>query len=302
MELHQLRYVLAVAKTGNFSRAASHCHVSQPSLSQQIQKLEEELGARLFTRMKREAVPTAAGKALLQRAARIIDDVESSRRDVADASGEVRGVVTLGVLPTIAPYLLPRILAECRRRCPRVEAVIHETTTTELLSMAAACELDFAVLSSTLMDARFQKEELFHEELLLAVPPDHPLATRHTVRLEDVEAERFILLQEGHCLGDQALRFCNQHQCHPQVVFRTAQLETIQALVATGMGVSLIPQMAVPARRERNPVYITLAKPRPVRAVAALWRREYQFTRAAAAVMDILRGEAKVRKKPSAGV
>src|SRR5688572_20476728 len=158
MELHQLRYGLAVAKTGNFSRAAAHCHVSQPSLSQQIQKLEDELGARLFTRMKREAVPTAAGRALLLRAARIIEEVEASRRDVADASGEVRGVVTLGVLPTIAPYLLPQILAECRRRCPRVEIVIHETTTTELLTRAAACELDFAILSSTLMDTRFQKE------------------------------------------------------------------------------------------------------------------------------------------------
>src|SRR6188508_1708083 len=131
MELHQLRYVLAVAKTGNFSRAASHCHVSQPSLSQQIQKLEQELGGRLFTRMKREAVPTSAGKALLQRAARIIDDVEAARSDVADAAGEVRGVVKLGVLPTIAPYLLPRILAECRRRYPQVETVIHETTTSE---------------------------------------------------------------------------------------------------------------------------------------------------------------------------
>jgi len=300
MELHQLRYVLAVAKTGNFSRAAAHCHISQPSLSQQIQKLEQELGGRLFTRMKREAVPTAAGRALLLRAARIIDDVDAARRDVEDASGEVRGVVTMGVLPTIAPYLLPRILTECGRRYPQIEVIIYETTTTELLARAAACEIDFGILSSTVEDARFQKEELFHEELLLAVPAGHPMAARRSVRLEDVEAERFILLQEGHCLGDQALRFCNQHQCRPRVVFRTAQLETIQALVATGMGVSLIPRMAVSSGRPQNPVYLNLTTPRPARPVAALWRREYQFTRAAAALLDILRQDAKARKKPAA--
>lgn len=297
MELHQLRYLLAVAKTGNFTRAAAHCHVSQPSLSQQIQKLEQELGGRLFTRMKREAVPTAAGRALLLRAARIIDDVEAAHRDVADAAGEVRGTVTMGVLPTIAPYMLPGILAECQRRYPRVDIVIYETTTRELLTKAAACEIDFGILSSTVEDSRFQKEELFHEELLLAVPANHPMAARRSVRLEDVEAERFILLQEGHCLGDQALRFCDQHQCRPRVVFRTAQLETIQALVATGMGVSLIPRMAISAGRQRHPVYLALTAPRPQRPVAAIWRREYQFTRAAAAIMDILRQDAKTRKK-----
>ena len=297
MELHQLRYVLAVAKTGNFSRAAAHCHVSQPSLSQQVQKLEQELGGRLFTRTKREAVPTAAGRALLLRAARIIDEVDAARSDVADAAGEVRGVVTLGVLPTIAPYLLPRILTECRKRYPRVEVVISENTTTELLKMAAACEIDFAVMSSTLTDARFEKEELFEEELLLSVPPDHPLAKRRNVRLEDVEAEKFILLQEGHCLGDQALRFCDQHQCRPHVVFRTAQLETIQALVAAGVGVSLIPRMAVNDRKEGGPVYLNLSSPRPLRIVAALWRREYQLTKAAASLLDILRKEAKSRTK-----
>src|SRR5882724_788487 len=121
MELHQLRYVLAVGKTGNFSRAAEYCHVSQPSLSQQIMKLEEEMGERLFTRLKRAAVPTAAGRALLARAARILGEVDAALRDVEHVSGDVRGVVTLGVLPTIAPYLLPRVLSLCRKLHPRVE-------------------------------------------------------------------------------------------------------------------------------------------------------------------------------------
>ena len=293
MELHQLRYALAVAKTGNFTTAAAHCHVSQPSLSQQIQKLEQELGDRLFTRMKRGAVPTAAGRALLLRAARIIGEVEAAHHDVADAAGEARGVVTLGVLPTIAPYLLPRVLAECRRRLPRVEVIIHESTTAQLLVMAAACDIDFAVLSTTAADARFHREDMFSEDLLLAVPPKHALAKRRTVRLEEVEDDRFILLQEGHCLGDQALRFCDRHKCRPRVIFRTAQLETIQSLVATGLGVSLIPRMAVRACRDRHPVYLPLAAPRPRRPISLLWRKEHHFTRAVAALVELFRDDAR---------
>ncbi|MGI8604269.1 MAG: LysR family transcriptional regulator [Verrucomicrobiales bacterium] len=293
MELHQLRYALAVARMGNFSRAAAHCHVSQPSLSQQIQKLEAELGDRLFTRLKREAVPTAAGRALLIRAARIIGDVEAAQHDVADAGGEVRGVVALGVLPTIAPYLLPRVLTLCRQRYPRLDVVIHETTTAQLLIMAAACEIDFAVLSGTIPDDRFQREDLFSEDLLLAVPADHPLAGRRSVRLEDVETERFILLQEGHCLGDQALRFCDQQKCHPQVIFRTAQLETIQALVAASVGVSLIPRMACQPGLPHRPAYVVIAPPRPTRTVAVLRRREQYLSRGASALLDALRQTAK---------
>jgi LysR family hydrogen peroxide-inducible transcriptional activator len=289
MELHQLRYVLAVGRAGNFSRAAEMCHVSQPSLSQQIQKLEEELGERLFTRLKREAVPTAAGRALLERAARILREVEEAQRELNDFRTEVRGTVNLGVLPTIAPHLLPQVMVQLRREFPAIEVTVHENTTTTLLAKAAACELDFAVLSLPIVDDRFAVETLFNEELLLAVPPKHKLAKRRQVKLEDVEEEPFILLQEGHCLGDQALKFCDRHKCHPPVIFRTAQLETIQALVATGMGVSLIPKMACQKDRAHQPVYLSLADPKPQRAIAVLWRKEHAPGRAARAVLAVMR-------------
>lgn len=299
MELHQLRYALAIAKTGNFSRAAGHCHVSQPSLSQQVQKLEEELGERLFTRLKREAVPTAAGRIFLARAARIIDEVESARREVQDSGDEVCGTVNLGVLPTIAPYLLPRALGLCRKQHPRVEIVVHETTTAQLLGMSAACEIDMAVLSLPVHDKRFECEKLFAEDLWLAVAPDHPLAKRRKpISLDEVGAERFILLQEGHCLVDQALRFCDSRQCHPRIVFRTAQLETIQALVATGLGISLIPNMAVGESRRKHPVYLRLTAPRPQRVIALMRRKEHQLTRAAAALADILRATRPLKRPP----
>jgi LysR family hydrogen peroxide-inducible transcriptional activator len=290
MELHQLRYLTAVARTGNFSRAAEQCHVSQPSLSQQIQKLEEELGCRLFTRLKREAVPTEAGKALLLRATRILAEVDAAQRDADNAAvGQVRGTVNVGVLPTIAPHLLPAVMKRMRQELPAVQVIVHETTTTNLLAQTGACELDFAILSLPITDERFVIETLFSEELLLAVPKDHELATRREVRLEDVEQEPFILLQEGHCLGDQALRFCDKHRCHPPVIFRTAQLETIQALVAAGVGVSLIPNMACKSGRPTEPTYLSLAGKRPERVIAVMWRKEQHLSRAAAALLDVLR-------------
>jgi LysR family hydrogen peroxide-inducible transcriptional activator len=263
--------------------------VSQPSLSQQIQKLEQELGERLFTRLKRRAVPTPAGLALMERAARILREVEEAHRDAADSRTEVGGTVNLGVLPTIAPHLLPQVMLRLRREFPAIEVIVHENTTTSLLAQSAACELDLAVVSLPIPDDRFTIETLFTEELLLAVPPQHKLAKRRQVKLGDVEAEPFILLQEGHCLGDQALRFCDRQKCHPPVIFRTSQLETIQALVAAGIGVSLIPHVACQSDRTRQPVYISLAEPRPQRAIAVLWRKEHPPGRAARALLDVMR-------------
>ena len=288
MELHQLRYLLAIAKAGNFSRAAQQCHVSQPSLSQQIAKLESELGERLFSRLKRSAVLTSAGEALVQRAARILAEVDAAHRDVADAAEQVRGKVSVGVIPTIAPYLLPRVLALTARECPGMEVHIHEATTAQLLISAAACEIDLAIVSLPITDARFIREPLFDEELLLAVPPRHPLIKKPRVRLKDLESERFILMGEGHCLTDQSLRFCQQNDLHPQVAVRSAQLETIQALVASGVGISLIPKLALHRGRAGQPVYLSLADPKPTRTIGVLWRKEHHHSRAAREFLRLL--------------
>ena len=199
--------------------------------------------------MKRSSVLTSAGAALVQRATRILAEVDAAHRDVADAAEGVRGRVSVGVLPTIAPYLLPRVLALTARECPAMEVHLHEATTAQLLVSAAACELDLAIVSLPIDDARFMREPLFEDELLLAVPPRHPLTKQARVRLSDLEQERFILMEEGHCLGDQSLSFCQRNRLQPQIAFRSAQLETIQALVASGVGISLIPQLAVPSRR-----------------------------------------------------
>ena len=244
MEMHQLRYMVAVVRAGNFSRAAEQCHVSQPSLSQQILKLEEELGERLFDRMKREAKLTPHGEAFLRRAVRILEEVDAAKREASDAQSLLRGRLTVGVLPTIAPHLLPEVLVAFAERFSGVEIVVQEDTTARLLKLAHAYEIDFALVSRPIQDQGMEVKDLFVEELRLALPPGHPLTRKRTVSLADLEKERFIVMKEGHCLGDQVLNFCERRDFKPTINFRSAQLETIQALVRSGVGISLVPAMA----------------------------------------------------------
>jgi len=210
MEMHQLRYVVAVARAGNFSRAAEQCHVAQPSLSQQIQKLEQELGERLFDRLGRSVKLTAVGVSFLQRATRILEEADAASREARDVQGLVNGKVALGVIPTIAPYLLPGVVAAFARKYPGLGVTVHEETTAQLLRLVNAYEIDFAIASLPIHDDRLVKETLMSEELLLAVPPRHTLAKRRGIATADLESERFILMKEGHCLGDQALQSFNR--------------------------------------------------------------------------------------------
>jgi len=288
MEMHQLRYVVAVAHAGIFSRAAEQCHVSQPSLSQQIQKLEEELGERLFDRMKREVKLTPHGESFLRRAVRVLEEVDTAKREAKDATDLLRGTVTLGVLPTIAPYLLPEAITEYLEKYPRVEIVVQEDTTAHLLKLLVACEIDFALASQPIRDARLEVRELFSEELLLALPADHPLTRKRTVSASDLEGEALIVMKEGHCLGDQVLNFCDRSDLHPNISFRSAQLETIQSLVCAEMGLSLIPAMAAKPGQRNVPQYRSFSSPRPTRKIVAAWPKQRPPGRAAAEFLKII--------------
>lgn len=281
MEMHQLRYVVAVARAGNFSRAAEQCHVSQPSLSQQIQKLEDELGTRLFDRLKREARLTPPGETFLRRATQILHEADAARREAAEAQDLVRGAVSIGVLPTLAPYLLPGAMAAFAEKYPGVEIIVQEDTTARLLKRTLAYEIDFALASGPIQDARLEVQELFAEELLLALPPGHALTRQRAVGAADLEGQRLIVMKEGHCLGDQALGFCDRHDVRPKISFRSAQLETIQALVAAGLGLALIPAMAVGNRREPGPEYRGFKPPRPERKIVVVWPKQRPLGRGA---------------------
>lgn len=288
MEMQQLRYVVAVARTGTFSRAAAQCRVSQPSLSQQIQKLEDELDERLFDRRKRATKLTAHGEMFLHRAVRILAEVDAAKREAADARDLLRGTLTVGVLPTIAPYLLPDVMRQFTERFPGVEIVVQEDTTARLLKLAHEYEIDFALASQPIQDERLQVKELFAEELLLALPPGHPLTRKRTVAFADLDGERLIVMKEGHCLGGQVLGFCESRDLKPRISFRSAQLETVQALVCAGLGLSLIPAMAAQRKREDLPEYRSLRAPRPERTIVALWPKQRPPARAANELLKML--------------
>ncbi len=291
MELHQLRYFLAVAKAGNFSRAAKNCHVAQPSLSQQILKLESELGERLFERKSRQVLLTSAGEALRARATKILHEIEEAQREVQDASRDPRGKVALSALPTIAPYLLPKIIRDFSHRCPAVETIVHEETTARALDALNESELDLALVSLPIQAAHLEIRPLFSEELLLALPRRHALLRKRQLTAADLEPQKFIFMADAHCLGTQTLQFCYAKGFTPRISCRSAQMETVQALVAAGLGISLVPAMACHSRAAVS--YRSLGKPRPVRTIALVWKQSRQLSCAACELRDYIVRQAK---------
>jgi len=296
VELHQLRYFVAVAQTGNFSRAAERCHVSQPSLSQQILKLEHRLGQPLFHRLGRRVVLTDAGRLLLDRASAVLSTVDEAERQLRGGDESDRGRLAVGAIPTIAPYLLPRVLETFMAHCPRAELLVREDVTVQLVQAVVEGELDLAIVALPLADERLQTEPLLSEPLLLALAPGHPLARRRRIAIGDLANERFILLNEMHCLGEHVLSFCRANECQPQITCRSAQIATIQSLIAARQGISLLPEMARRADRGAGLVYRPLGKDGPQRTIAAMWHRHRYHGPLAARFLADLRqwaGEAR---------
>lgn len=288
MEMHQLRYMVAVARSGNFSRAAELCHVAQPSLSQQIKKLEEELGERLFDRLKRKVKLTTHGEAFLRRAVSILEEVDAAKREASSASDLLHGRITIGVLPTIAPYMLPSPMAQFSQQYPGVEIIVQENTSSELLTLLRSYEIDFALFSHPIAEEGLIITELFSEELLLALPPKHLLTRKREITASDLRDERLIVMKEEHCLGDQVLGFCDRRNVKPKISFRSAQLETVQELVHAGLGISLIPAMATQRKRSASPKYHSFKSPRPERKIILAWPRQRPPGRAAEAFIKMI--------------
>lgn len=294
MELHQLRYFVAVAQTGNFSRAAERCHVSQPSLSQQILKLENRLGQPLFNRLGRRAVLTDAGRLLLDRASAILAAIDDAERRLRAGDELHKGRLALGAIPTIAPFLLPKTLERFVRQCPQVELIVREDVTSQLLPAVLEGELDLAIVALPIADDRLQAEPLLAEPLFAALPTNHILAQRRHITIQDLAGERFILLNEVHCLGEHVLNFCRANECQPQIVCRSAQIATIQALIALGQGVSLLPDMARRADTSRTIIYRPLANDEPRRTIAVIWHRHHYHSPLAERFLGVLRKKLSV--------
>jgi len=281
MEMHQLRYFTAVARTGNFTRAAEQCHIAQPSLSQQIRKLEEELDEKLILRMPGgKSRLTPAGEILLTRANRILAEVQSAVEELTDQQKKISGAVRMGAIPTIAPYLIPQALLPFNAEHPQVEVVVHEATTEQLLVQLEKNELDFVIVSPPLTGGPWQTVSLGEEPLYLVAPPDHR-HNRRAPHLEDLREEEFILMREGHCLTGQVTRFCKLAEFRPRVRFLSAQVETLKALIRAGAGVSLLPAMALAGNEDADVTVIPFRKPAPSREIVFASLPDFPLPRAA---------------------
>jgi LysR family hydrogen peroxide-inducible transcriptional activator len=258
MELQQLRYFVSVAETGNFTRASERCHVSQPSLSQQIINLEKELQHKLFHRLGRKAVLSEAGTVFLERARRILFEVDDSTRELQDSPALERKI-TVGAITTLAPYLMPQLIALCRTRLPHLQVNLREDFRPDLTKAVLDGELDLAIVSLPVKDPRISVETLFSETLMLVVGKPHPLASKPEVTMEDLVNQNFILLGTGSSLTSQIQRFCGDHNFEPKIGYRCAQVATVKALAALGVGISILPQVALAAEDRSKLIVKSLA-------------------------------------------
>jgi LysR family hydrogen peroxide-inducible transcriptional activator len=276
MNLRDLRYLVALADHKHFGRAAAACFVSQPTLSTQIRKLEEELGVALVERAPRRVMLTPVGRDIAERARRVVAEVtqmgEVARRSQDPEAGSVR----LGLFPTLAPYLLPHVLPGIRARFPRLELLLVEEKTDALLARLREGRLDAAILALPLHDESLHVEPLFREPFVMAVPQSHVFARRtRPLALHELDQEHLLLLEEGHCLRDQALDVCRLAGANERDGFRATSLETLRQMVAAGIGVTLLPMLAVqpPVPPSPDVHLLPFAGKPPSRDIAMVWRR-----------------------------
>lgn len=285
MELHQLRYFCAIADTGSFTRAARQTHVSQPSLSQQIRKLEDELGARLIDRLGRNVQLTELGRSFLPRARAVLRDLEAARSDVLERKMSISGPISVGVIPTIAPYFLPPMLATFSRRCPEVRVTVVEEITPLLMERLRVGTMDVAIAALPL-PARthdFKTFPLRVENLFAVLPTNHALAKRRAISLGELGDDPFVLLRDGHCFRETAFAACKRARLHPRIVFESGQFSSILSMVGAGLGVSIVPAMAVEKRAGCR--YVPLTDERAVRTIGAVTLNGRSSTRATEAFL-----------------
>ena len=291
MELHQLRYFVAVAETGGFSKAAKRCYVAQPSLSQQIIKLEHELGQELFERLSRKIVLTEAGKALLPRAKLILKEAASIKSAIVEDMNSGSGTLSVGLIPTIAPYLLPGSLDRYHRNFPISRIKINENLTERLIKGIINLDIDLAIMSLPIDDPLIQTQALFDDPLVVALAPGHPLSKSKSIRIDDLKSLPFIALDEEHCLGEQVKSFCYEKQINPEIICRTCNLSTIQQCVSFGIGISLVPKMLVMKDASKSCEYRKIKGESPLRKVVAAWHKDRKLSKLAIEFISIVSEE-----------
>jgi LysR family transcriptional regulator, hydrogen peroxide-inducible genes activator len=289
MELHQLRYFVTVVREGTFTKAAERLYITQPSLSEQIRKLEGELGSPLFERLGRTLALTNAGEAFLPHAERVLFEVEQARARVREVQSLRRGRLSIGVLPSAAARLLPKFLAEFRHRYPGVEmALREENVSSDFEEMVHAGELDLAIIRlparRTDLEARF----LLRESLVLLLPPGHRLSSRRSADLAEVQQEPFVAMKRPHGLRELMETVCRRAGFEPRVAVETGQLGTVVGMVVAGVGVTVVPRMAAGHEGRR----VQIRDPHAYRDLGVIWRQGQSLAPAATAFLDMLRRSA----------
>ncbi|MBD1228800.1 DNA-binding transcriptional regulator OxyR [Xenorhabdus griffiniae] len=273
MNIRDLEYLVALAEYRHFRRAADACHVSQPTLSGQIRKLEDELGVMLLERTSRKVLFTQQGMLLVEQAKTILREVKVLQ-EMASLQGEsMSGPLHIGLIPTIGPYLLPLIIPELHKLFPKLEMYLHEAQTLNLLAQLDSGKLDCAILALVKETDAFIEVPLFEEPMKLAVYEEHKWAGRDKIKMAELSGEKLLMLEDGHCLRDQAMGFCFQAGAKEDTHFRATSLETLRNMVAAGSGITLLPDLSVPNERSRDGVcYLECYEPEPKRSVILVYR------------------------------
>ena len=273
MNFRDLEYLVAVADLRHFGQAAAQCHVSQSALSLQLQKLETELGVQLIERTSRRVVVAPAGRALVERARGILLSKQELLDDAALEVGQMPATITLGMIPTIAPYQIGAVFRGMKQRYPGTSLRIVEDITQNLVQSTARGELDAAMVATETDDSLLAETKLGHDELLLAVSRTHRLAAQTHVEPKQLQNETMLLLKDGHCLSEQAIGFCTAKRAGAALISIAASIETLKAMIRAGMGVTLIPRMAIDTAPPDKSLVFLLLKPAPSRTIRLITRK-----------------------------
>jgi len=274
MNLRSLQYFVKLADLRHFSKAAEACFVSQPTLSTQVKKLEDELGVQLVERSPRKIMLTPVGEEIAERARLILSDVDQIRAVARRAGDPADGNLRLGLFPTLAPYVLPHVVPTIRKRYPNLRLQLAEEKTEDILKMLQQGELDAALLALPVNDEGMDVEILFEEPFVLALPGGHPLGKKSRITLKDLNGSELLLLDEGHCLRDHALEVCALAGAHERVDFHATSMETLRQMVAADVGITLMPILSVkpPIAKTGNVLIKRFARPVPSRTIVMVWR------------------------------
>jgi LysR family hydrogen peroxide-inducible transcriptional activator len=291
MNLRDLHYLITLAETLHFGKAADICNVSQSTLSVQIKKLEESLGVQIFERYNKQVLLTPVGAEMVAIAQAIIHDVTRMKNTAAMHKNPFAGTLKLGAFPSLAPYLFPVIIPRLKAQLPALELLLTEEKTEQLLALLHKGELDAAFIALPVPeDVNLSVEPLFRDSFLLAVPSSHRLADRRHVALEELQDETMLLLDEGHCLREQALEVCSRIGKGASSAYRATSLETLRNMVASGAGVTLFPQIAI-GETESFVQYVPISAPTPHRTIALVWRTSSGRDALMARVGDVVVGD-----------